>query len=62
MLVLQRGVDEAVIISHPDGDIRVVVVMVKGRAVRLGFEAPRSIKIVREDAKEKGDDVPEAPF
>ena len=45
MLVLSRLVDQAVLIN--DGEIKVVVVEVKGDQVRLGFEAPRSISIRR---------------
>jgi len=46
MLVLTRKVNEAIIIA---GDIRVVVAEVRGEAVRLGVEAPREVRIDREE-------------
>lgn len=46
MLVLSRRVLERVII---DGGIVVQVIEVKGDRVRLGFEAPKEIKINREE-------------
>lgn len=50
MLVLQRDVDETVVITLEDGrEIRVTVVPSAGRAVRLGFVAPRTIAIAREE-------------
>ncbi len=46
MLILRRRVGEAIILS---GDIRIVVMEVKGGVVRLGFEAPDAVKINREE-------------
>jgi carbon storage regulator len=46
MLVLSRKVGEEIIIGDT---IRVRVVAVEGTRVRLGFEAPRSVEIQREE-------------
>jgi carbon storage regulator len=46
MLVLSRKMNESVIIG---GDIRVMVVGVRGNQVRLGFEAPSGVRIFREE-------------
>ena len=50
MLVLTRLTDERVFIGD---DIIVKVLGVSGGIVRLGFEAPKSVAIVREDARER---------
>jgi carbon storage regulator len=44
MLVLARNTNQAIVI---DGDIRVTVVGVKGDRVRLGIEAPESVRVDR---------------
>jgi carbon storage regulator CsrA len=46
MLVLSRKVDEQIIIGD---DIRITVVSIRGNQVRLGFEAPPSVSIFREE-------------
>lgn len=46
MLVLNRKVGEAIVI---DGGIRMVVLSVDKRGVRLGFEAPTTTGILREE-------------
>lgn len=46
MLALTRKLGEAITIGS---DIRVVVLQVKGGAVRLGIEAPRSVEIHRDE-------------
>jgi carbon storage regulator len=48
MLVLSRKVDEQIIIGD---NIRVTVVSIRGNQVRLGFEAPPSVPIFREELK-----------
>lgn len=52
MLILTRRTEEAVTITCPDG--QVVVVRVLGLdpgSVRLGFDAPSTYKILRDNAK-----------
>lgn len=44
MLVLSRKVGEKIMIGD---DIEVVVVDIRGNKVRLGFKAPKSVKILR---------------
>jgi carbon storage regulator CsrA len=46
MLVLTRKLDEAVRIGE---DIKITVIRVKGNTVRLGIEAPRSVRVVRDE-------------
>ena len=46
MLVLSRKIGEQIIIND---DIVVTVVSVKGNQVRLGFTAPPSVSICREE-------------
>ena len=50
MLVVSRKQNEKVFI---DGGIEIVVVAIKGNTVRLGIKAPPSIRVLRDDAKEK---------
>jgi carbon storage regulator CsrA len=55
MLVLSRKPNEGVEI---DGGIRVVVLSISGDRVKLGFEAPRSTRIRRDELREeKNEDV-----
>lgn len=51
MLVLSAKPGERVLIDG--GRIVVTVVRVQGDQVRLGFDAPRSVQIVRENAKKQ---------
>ncbi len=46
MLVLTRKLDETIVIN---GDIRVTVVAIHANQIRLGFEAPGSVGIFREE-------------
>jgi carbon storage regulator len=46
MLVLSRKVQEAIVIA---GEVRVVVVGVRGDTVRLGVQAPRGVPVDREE-------------
>lgn len=46
MLILTRKVREAILIGH---DIKVVIDSVDGQRVRIGIEAPKDVKILREE-------------
>lgn len=46
MLVLTRKIGETIVIAD---NIRVTVVDVRGSQVRLGFQAPDSVRIQREE-------------
>ena len=46
MLVLARSVGDEVVIGD---NIRLVVISIRGTHVRLGFEAPREVGIVRRE-------------
>jgi carbon storage regulator len=50
MLVLTRRLGEEVVIG---GNIRVVVVAVRGDRIRLGISAPSSITVDREEVHER---------
>jgi carbon storage regulator len=52
MLVLSRKLDEAIII---DGNIRIRVVGIRGNHVRLGIEAPDSVKVFRQELLDRAD-------
>jgi carbon storage regulator len=46
MLVLTRRIGEEIVIA---GNIRVMVVRVRGRTIQLGVTAPLSVPVVREE-------------
>ena len=46
MLILRRRVGERILI---DGRIEVTVLHVRGGKVRLGFSAPRDVRVLREE-------------
>ena len=46
MLILTRRPEESIII---DGDIKLKILSVNGNQVRIGFEAPEEVIIVREE-------------
>lgn len=48
MLVLSRKIGEEIVIGD---EVRVRVVSVQGNQVRLGFEAPRTVVIQREELR-----------
>ena len=50
MLILSRRVGEKLTI---DDNVTVTVVSVKGNQIRLGIDAPRDIKVHREEVYEK---------
>lgn len=51
MLVLTRKLDEAIQIGD---DIKITVLRVKGNTVRIGIEAPKSIRVVRDELEREG--------
>lgn len=52
MLVLTREKDGRVFIDTLSGRIEVIVVETRGKSVRLGFIAPPSVSISRDDVKD----------
>lgn len=46
MLILNRKVDQGIVIGE---DIRIVVVDVRGGLVKLGIEADKSVRVLREE-------------
>jgi carbon storage regulator len=46
MLVLSRKLNESIVIND---DIRITVVDIRGNIVRLGFEAPETVSIFRQE-------------
>jgi carbon storage regulator len=56
MLILSRRVGEEIVIG---GNIRVVVVGGKGKAVRLGVSAPPSVRVDRGEIAERRRRFPE---
>jgi carbon storage regulator CsrA len=58
MLVLTRGIDEAVVLlvprtGQPSLRIEVMVTAVRNGRVRIGFEAPAEVLIDREEVSER---------
>jgi carbon storage regulator len=51
MLVLSRKLGEQVVIPH--SEMTVTVVAIEGNNVRLGFTAPRSVEVYRQELLEK---------
>lgn len=50
MLIISRRVNEAFTTVQPDGTtIKVRVLRMKGGNVRVGIEAPKSVRIVRDE-------------
>ncbi len=46
MLILRRRIGERIVI---DGHIEVTVLQVRGGKVRLGFNAPRHVRVLRQE-------------
>ncbi len=49
MLVLSRGRGERIVIQTPQGDVTLTILAVRHEAVKIGFEAPRDIRIHRDE-------------
>ena len=56
MLVLTRKLSETILIGE---DVRVTVVRLEGGQVRLGIDAPRSIRVLRAEVKPRSADAAE---
>lgn len=55
MLLLDRKEGTSVILTTPEGhSIKVTVIANTDFGVKLGFDAPREVKILREEAIRKG--------
>ncbi len=60
MLILRRRIGERIVI---DGRIEVTVLHIRGGKVRLGFSAPRSVRVLREEVlRPQADDAPTEPM
>ena len=57
MLILTRRTQEGLVIKTSDGDVHVRVLGNMGNQVRLGFEAPKCINIVRDEVLENAPPV-----
>lgn len=66
MLVLERGLKENLFIILEDGrEIRLQVIDMPTKqcnSVRIGIEAPKTIRVVRQEAKEKFKKLDMAPM
>ena len=60
MLVLTRKLDEAIRIGD---DIKITILRVKGNTIRIGIEAPREVRVVRDelDSTDGGQGVADVP-
>jgi len=59
MLVLTRTIGEQIVIA--DGAIRVCIVAVEGNRVRLGIQAPDSVRVDREEVFERRQGIANGP-
>ena len=50
MLVLTRKINESIMIND---DIKIKILDIKGNQIRIGFEAPESVLIFREEVYKK---------
>ena len=50
MLLLTRNIGETIII---DGDVRITVMEVSGNQIRIGIDAPKNIKVYRNEIFER---------
>lgn len=58
MLVLSRKVKQSVQIA---GDIRLTVIEIQGGRVKIGIDAPGSVRILREELKALSDETAREP-
>ena len=58
LLVITRRPDEAIVIETKDGPVTVMVLNVKGEAVRLGVKAKRSIPVWRSELLDENGKLP----
>ncbi len=49
MLVLERKPNQVVVVKANGVEIRVMITSVRGNSVKIGFEAPQEVRIVREE-------------
>ncbi len=47
MLVLTRKTEQEIVINTSDGEIRIKIIEIGRDKVKVGFEAPPSVKILR---------------
>lgn len=50
MLVLARKIDQSIMIGE---NIKITILSIDGKIVRIGIDAPKEIKIMRPEFKEK---------
>ena len=58
MLVLSRKVQESIILSVNGEEIRVTLLDIRGKNIRLGIKAPKSVRILRNEIYEKEHENP----
>jgi carbon storage regulator CsrA len=51
MLVLTRQAQKSILLSHPDGEITINILEISGSNIRIGIKAPKSVMVLRDDAK-----------
>ena len=53
MLVLSRRIGESIVIGASDDRVTITVLEVRGDVVRIGIDAPRSVKVHRAELLEQ---------
>ena len=59
MLILSRGIDQGILIGD---NVRIVIREVRRGAVKVGIEAPRSVRIFRDELLLRGENFDEVPL
>lgn len=56
MLILERGVEEAIIIGEGPDAVRILITGIGRRSVKVGIQAPRRIRVLREELLDRRPD------
>ena len=59
MLILTRKPGESIIL---DGGIKITVAGIQGNQIRIGIEAPKEVKVYREEVLERMSDYSAPPY
>lgn len=53
MLVLGRAIGQKIVVETSDGPIEIVIRGTNGKQIKVGVDAPKSVKIMRKELLEK---------
>jgi carbon storage regulator CsrA len=53
MLVIRRRAGEGLVVTYPDGErLEVELLEIEGSQIKLGFKAPRAVRVLRKEIAE----------